>query len=71
MAKRIPLAELRDLIERAIHRESEIINEIGGYSDNPQVRQTRIMAESRQEAFSAIEAALNGNATLLKIYANK
>jgi hypothetical protein len=63
-------SELIDLLELAIARNKETANLLNG-SDNPQVIQTKWRVVSETAAFEAVLDYCNGDATLLKMAANK
>lgn len=62
------MSDLREYIENAIARETITIDSCKG-NENPQIRELVVIANARKEAFESIHQALNGNASLLRIFA--
>ena len=70
MSRRMPIAELRQLVAHAIDRERRSAQDMSG-DTNPQVETMRLQALARAEAFDAVHSALLGDTVLLRIHAGK
>ena len=67
MTKRRPLKEIRADIRQAIEKDRKFLVNTTDMKENPQVKEMRLRAEGRIEAFRAALDALEGDNVLLNI----